>query len=150
MGEGQAPNHWFEEAAAKVLFDQGFIVREGVDKDSTDARLWAIRYRFDRFSLSLPQSKRHKFMGKIWLHRLLDEAILVHVWDLESGELLWSNTSNQRVSDWIPKRELPELSQISPPLLPPVPPVTTTERLAEPVVIGAAVGALTILFFAVR
>ena len=148
--EGQAPNHWFEEAAAKVLFDQGFIVREGVDKDSTDARLWAIRYRFDRFSLSLPQSKRHKFMGKIWLHRLLDEAILVHVWDLESGELLWSNTSNQRVSDWIPKRELPELSQISPPLLPPVPPVTTTERLAEPVVIGAAVGALTILFFAVR
>lgn len=148
--EGQAPNHWFEEAAAKVLFDQGFIVREGVDKDTTDARLWAIRYRFDRFSLSLPQSRRHKFMGKIWLHRLLDEAILVHVWDMESGELLWSNTSNQRVSDWIPKRELPELSQISPPVLPPVPPVTTTERLAEPVVIGAAVGALTILFFAVR
>jgi len=28
--------------------------------------------------------------------------------------------------------------------------VTTTERLAEPVVIGAAVGALTILFFAIR
>jgi hypothetical protein len=148
--EGQAPNHWFEEAAAKVLFDQGFIVREGVDKDTTDTRLWAIRYRFDRFSLSLPQSRRHKFMGTIWLHRLLDEAILVHVWDLESGELLWSNTSNQRVSDWIPKRDLPELSQISPPIAPPVPPVTSTERLGEPIVIGAAVGALTILFFAVR
>lgn len=148
--EGQLPNHWFEEAAAKALFDQGFIVREGVGKDSADARLWAVRYRFDRFSLSLPQAKRHKFLGKIWLHRLLDEAILVHVWDLESGELLWSNTSNQRVSDWIPKRALPELSQISSPLTPPVPPITATERLGEPIVIGAAVGALTILFFAVR
>jgi hypothetical protein len=148
--EGQAPNHWFEEAAARVLFDQGFIVREGMDKDTADARIWAIRYRFDRFSLSLPQSRRHKFMGKIWVQRLMDEAILVHVWDLESDELLWSNTSNQRVSDWIPKRELPELSQISPPLESPVAPVTTAERLTEPVLIGAAVGALTILFFAVR
>lgn len=148
--EGQVPNHWFEEAAAKVLFDQGFIVREGVDKDTTDARIWAIRYRFDRFSLSLPQSRRHKFMGKIWVQRLLDEAILVHVWDLESGELLWSNTSNQRLSDWIPKRKLPELSQVSPPLTPPVAPITSAERLTEPVIIGAALGALFILSFAVR
>ena len=148
--EGQAPNHWFEEAAAHVLFNQGFMVREAADKDTADALIWAVRYRFDRLSLSLPQAARHKFLGKIWVKRLLDEAILVHVWDLESGELLWSNTSNQRISDWIPKGELSVLSQTSPPLTAPAAPVTAAERLTEPVLIGAAVGALTILFFAVR
>jgi hypothetical protein len=148
--EGQTANHWFEEAAARVLFDRGFIVREAPVTDTTDARIWAVRYRFDRFSLSLPVSARHSFLGKIWVKRLLDLAVLVHVWDQETGDLLWSNETETAVSDWIPKSRLSDLNQTSPPLSPPEPPVTTVERLAEPVLVGAAVGALTVLFFAVR
>jgi len=148
--DGQTANHWFEEAAARVLFDQGFMVREAPDQDTNGARIWAVRYRFDRFSLSLPHSARHTFLGKIWVNRLLDAAILVHVWDMESGDLIWSNFREVRVSDWIPKRRLPELSQATPPLTSPSPPVTAAERLTEPVLVAAAVGALTVLFFAVR
>ena len=148
--DGQAANHWFEESAARVLFDHGFMVREAPDQDTNGARIWAVRYRFDRLSLSLPHTARHSFLGKIWVNRMLDATILVHVWDMESGELVWSNSSYARLSDWIPKRQLPELSQVSPPLTSPVPPVTAAERLAEPVLVTAAVGALTILFFAVR
>jgi hypothetical protein len=148
--DGQVPNHWFEEAAAHLLFDRGFVVREAPEQDTTGARIWAVRYRFDRFQLSLPESDRHSFLGRIWVKRLLDLAVLIHVWDLESGELLWSNATELAVSDWVPKRRLESLTQTSSPLSPPAPPVTTVERLAEPVIVGAAIGALTILFFAVR
>jgi hypothetical protein len=148
--EGQPVNHWFEESAARALFDKGYIVREAPDKDTADARIWAVRYRFDRFSLSLSEAARHKFLGKIWVHRHLDASILVHVWDIQSGELLWSNTSSQRFSDWVPKGELRSLADVSPPLTAPEPPTTTAERLTEPILVATAIGALTILFFAVR
>jgi hypothetical protein len=146
----QQPNFWFEETASRELFDRGFVVQESPGDDTSGSVIWAVRYRLDRFSLSLPKCARHSFLGRIWVERVFDLSLHLQVWDMESGQLLWSNSVDSVWTDWVPKRRLKELSEATSPFLSPVPPVTTIERLAEPVMIIAAAGALTALFFVVR
>jgi len=147
---GQEPNYWFEETASRELFDRGFVVQESPGDDTTNSVIWAIRYRFDRFSLSLPTVARHSFLGRIWVERVFDLSLQVQVWDMESGQLLWSNSADGTWQDWVPKRRLAGLSAPPSKFLSPVAPVTTIERLAEPILIITAAGALTALFFVVR
>ncbi|MBI5867837.1 MAG: hypothetical protein HZB43_06050 [candidate division Zixibacteria bacterium] len=147
---GEPRNFWLEESAARELFERGYIVQESPGEDTATSGLWAVRYRFDRFSLSLPQCARHSFLGRIWVQRKFDLSLQLQVWDMESGQLLWSNSGDGSCSDWVPKRKLKELSDPGSTFLSPVPPVTTMEKLAEPALVIAAAGALTVLFFVVR
>ena len=147
---GQPRNFWLEESAGRELFERGYIVQESPGEDTATSGLWAVRYRFDRFSLTLPQCARHSFLGRIWVQRTFELSLQLQVWDMESGQLLWSNSGDGSWSDWVPKRNLKELSDPSSPFLSPAPPVTTMEKLAEPALVMAAAGALTILFFVVR
>lgn len=147
---GQERNFWFEESASRELFDRGFIVQESPGDDTASSGLWAVRYRFDNFSLDLPKCARHSFLGRIWVQRAFNLSLQLQVWDIESGQLLWSNSGDGSWTDWVPKGKLKELSDPASLLLSPVPPVTTMERLAEPALVIAAAGALTVLFFVVR
>jgi hypothetical protein len=148
--EGQKTNFWFEETASRALFDRGFVVQESPGEDTANSSLWAVRYRFDRFSLSLPRTARHSFLGSIWAERVFDLSLQLQVWDMESGQLLWSNSVDSTWTDWVPKRRLKDLSEATSTFLSPAPPTTGLERFAEPAMIIAAAGALTALFFVVR
>jgi len=147
---GQQTNFWFEETAARELFDRGFVVQESPGDDTSSSIIWAVRYRFDRFGLALPKCARHSFLGRVWVERVFDLSLQLQVWDMESGQLLWSDSIDSTWTDWVPKKRLKELSEAPSTFLSPVPPVTTIERLTEPVMVIAAVGALTALFFVVR
>ena len=142
---GQPANFWFEETAARELFDRGYVVQESPGEDTSRSVLWAVRYRFDRFSLELPKCARHSFLGRIWVERVFDLSLQLQVWDMESGQLLWSNSVDSAWTDWVPKKRLKELSEATSTFLSPVPPVTTMERLTEPVLVTVVAGALTAL-----
>lgn len=148
--DGQAKNFWFEETAARELFERGYVVQESPGGDTAQSVLWGVRYRFDRFRLSLPQCARRSFLGKIWVQRVFDLSLQLQIWDMESGQLLWSNAADSTWSDWVPKAHLHDLSDSTLPFLSPVPPVTTLEKLAEPAIVISAAGVLTALFFVVR
>lgn len=148
--EGETVNPWFEDTTARLLYDRGFVVRERPDADSLDEGLWSVRYRFDRFVLTMPRAKRHSFLGKIWVERQFEASLYLSVWDGSVGELVWSGSEEIMVTDWVPKSDIRTLSAGVPSLLNAEIPTTREERLVEPVLIGAAVGALTVLFFAVR
>lgn len=148
--DGETANPWFEDTTARLLYDRGFVVRERPDADSLDEGLWSVRYRFDRFALTMPSAKRHSFLGKIWVERQFEASLYLSVWDGSVGELVWSGSEDISASDWVPKSELRTLASRAPSPLDPEIPTTREERLVEPVLIGAAVGALTVLFFAVR
>lgn len=148
--EGAERNVWFEDTTARLLFDRGFIIRDAAEVDSLAGGTWAVRYRLDRFLLTLPEAARHKFLGRIWLKRQFETSAHVSIWDTDLNELIWSGSEDARVTDWIPKSQLSTLATSAPPGLSPEAPTTVEERLVEPVLIGTAIGALTILFFAVR
>ncbi len=148
--EGAERNTWFEDTTARLLFDRGFIIRDADAVDSLAGGTWSVRYRLDRFLLTLPEAARHKLLGRIWLKREFEASVHVNLWDQDNGELVWSGSEELRATDWIPKSQLPQLAASAPPSLSPEPPITTAERLVEPVLIGTAIGALTVLFFAVR
>jgi len=148
--EGEPRNGWFEDTTARMLFDRGFVIREAPADDSLSEGTWSVRYRLDRQLLTLPRVARHGLLGKIWVKRQAEASVHVNVWDTDAGEMVWSGSEAVRVTDWFPKGKLALLEANAPPDLMPEAPTTTEERLAEPILIGAAVGALTVLFFAVR
>lgn len=148
--EGAERNVWFEDTTARLLFDRGFIIRDAREVDSLAGGTWLVRYRLDRFMLTLPDADRHKFLGRIWLKRQFEASAHVSIWDTDLDELIWSGSNDVRVTDWIPKSQLSLLATSAPPGLSPEAPTTIEERLVEPVLIGTAIGALTILLFAVR
>lgn len=148
--EGAERNAWFEDTTARLLFDRGFIIRDADAVDSLASGTWSVRYRLDRFLLTLPEAARHTFLGRIWLKREFEASVHVNLWDQDRDELVWSGSEELRAIDWIPKNQLADLTASAPPPLSPEPPITTEERLVEPVLIGTAIGALTVLFFAVR
>jgi hypothetical protein len=148
--EEAARNVWFEDTTARLLFDRGFVVRDAVPDDSLSRGSWSVRYRLDRFLMRLPQAKRHRLLGKIWVERQFEASVHVNIWDTDINELVWTGSESVFVTDWIPKSELVTLSADAPPGMVLDPPVTREERLVEPVLIGTAVGALTVLFFAIR
>ncbi|MEW5873571.1 MAG: hypothetical protein AB1752_00140 [Candidatus Zixiibacteriota bacterium] len=147
--DGADTNRWIHDAVTATLFEKGYVIYDAPRGDSMQ-RHWEFRYRLDRLDLALPEVARHGFLKRIWVKRISDATVHADLWDRETGELMWADTAETRVTDWVPKRDLPHLAGGSDPVVPPPPPLTMSERLAEPVVITAAVGALTILFFAVR
>jgi hypothetical protein len=113
-------------------------------------RHWEFRYRLDKIDLTFPEVARHGLLKRIWVKRVSDASIHADLWDRETGELVWADTAETRMTDWVAKRDLPRLASPTDPVVSEPPPLTMSERLTEPVVITTAVGALTILFFAVR
>lgn len=142
-------NHWVFDAITRELFARGHVIYDIPREDSVQ-RHWELRYRLDDIGLALPEVRRHAFLGRIWVKRASHATVKADLWDRETGELIWKGAGESRIADWVPKRDLPRLSSGSDPVTLHPPPKTASERYAEPVIITAAVGALTVLFFAVR
>jgi hypothetical protein len=142
--DSTASDTLFESALIQVLLEQGFLLSSAEESDA-NGTIRSLLYDIDRFALSLTEPTRRSFLGRIWLQRTLALAFSIEVTDVIEGTTLWSRHVDTTFHDWIPKREVASLADVTVPMFSPAVPSTALERLTIPLLAGTlALSAVTV------
>jgi hypothetical protein len=108
-----------------------------------------LRYRIVQLDLDYASTRRQHLFGPRLVERKVQLSLFFQL-SRPSGELVWTDAVKKTGGDWIPQKDLPLVEQESISFLSPRLKSDGWGRLAEPILLTAAIGGLIYLFYATQ